>query len=219
VNHAPACLLVLALAACTSKETETGPDGSVGRSVPPQSPGGSAHDGKGPAPSLRESVEYYDGAAKRKLWLSDDLVAEFDPSDAGRDTVLRADPSAKEVEQTQKGVRIWRVRAGLGAAGIGRGATLRVSPVLHEGPSPGMPMRALPGGVVATFQADWTRERIDAWLAARSLRVESEVSAEAHMFLVATPPGLDAIRIANELHETGELVDATPNFWQQATTR
>jgi hypothetical protein len=80
-------------------------------------------------------------------------------------------------------------------------------------------MLALPGGAVATFPAGWERARIDTWLAARGLRVESTVVAEANMHLVATPPGLESVRIANELHESGELVACTPNLWREARTR
>jgi hypothetical protein len=95
-----------------------------------------------------------------------------------------------------------------------------LSPVLHEGPSPGLAMRALPGGVVATFPVGWDRARIDAWLTARGLRVQGDaVVAEANMYLVGTPPGLESVRIANELHESGELADAVPNFWRQNTPR
>jgi hypothetical protein len=71
-----------------------------------------------------------------------------------------------------------------------------------------------------TFPPAWDRARIDAWLATRSLHVQGDaVVAEANMFLVATAPGLESLKIAKELRETGELADVAPNLWRQNATR
>ena len=157
------------------------------------------------------------------MLLSEDLIAEFGPSDAGGEVIHQADASAAEVEQPQKSVRLWRLSKGLRPDAVAQSAVAggkRVSPVFHEGPSPKLPMRSLPGGVVVRFPAGWDRARIDAWLAGRSLHVQgAAVVAEANMFLVATPPGVEALHVADALHETGELVDVTPNFWLQNATR
>lgn len=174
------------------------------------------------AADLAERVEYYDGADKRSLWLSSDLVAELAPSEPGRAAVLARDAQAVERPQSSRGVRVWRVRAQDGVDALARTLTreqMKFAPVVHESASSAAPMLALPGGAVATFPAGWERARIDTWLAARGLRVESTVVAEANMHLVATPPGLESVRIANELYESGELVACTPNLWREARTR
>jgi len=230
MKHTWICLAALAFACCGTKDSEaksgtSGVDSSAGGATRTAPEGAESHEmgrGKDVEPTLTQAMEYYDGATKRKLWVSEDLVAEFEPTDAGREAMMRADPSAREVEQPQKGVRLWRVGASGGAEAFARNesaGTMRLSPVLHEGPSPAMPMRALPGGVVITFAKDWDRARIDEWLATRGLKVESEVGPAANMFLVSTAPGLESIRVANQLHESGELVDVAPNFWMQAATR
>jgi hypothetical protein len=219
------CVLsaLLALAACTSRTESTagGEDSGVGRSAPP-APGAPREKPSEPPAALTESVEYYDGEEQRTAWISPDLVAEFAPSDAGRAAVLAADADAAEVEIAQKDVRVWRVRAPQGTPELARVASagsVRLSPVLHDAPVAGRPLRALPGGVIATFPPEWDRARIDAWLAARNLRVESQVIEGASVYLVATPPGLAAIRVANSLHESGEIVSATPDFWMQVSAR
>ena len=163
----------------------------------------------------------------------EELVAEFEPADSGRDAVLRADPAAVEVEQAQTVVRIRRVRAPSDTDEFARGASsasARLSPVLHEGPSPATPMGALPGGVVATFPKDWDLALVRAWVANLDgqmeptavewwrVRMETEIAPATNMFLLTTPPGLESVRIANELHETGELVEVTPSSWLQAIT-
>jgi hypothetical protein len=218
-----ALLAILALAACTSRTESTagGEDSGVGRSVPP-APGAPQDKPSEPAAALTASIGYYDGDEKRTAWISPDLVAEFAPSDAGRAAVLAADADAAEVEIAQKDVRIWRVRAPQGTPELARSAgagSVRLSPVLHDAPVAGRPLRALPGGVIATFPSEWDRPRIDAWVAARELKVESQVIQGANVYLVATPPGLAAIRVANSLHESGEIVSATPNFWVQVSAR
>ena len=224
MNHTMICLLALGFAGCTSKSSETPAGGapSLGSSVSRGAAGASEQEKPAPG-SLKESVEYYDGATPRKLWLSEDLIAEFDPSDAGRDGILRADPGAREVEQPQASVRIWRLagaqRGDAFAKSVGS-SSLKLSPVLHDGPSTGLPMHALPGGVVVTFPPAWDRARIDTWLSARGLHVQGEaVVAEANMLLVATAPGLEALKVARELRESGELVDVAPNLWRQNATR
>jgi len=232
MKHATTCLIVLGFAGCTQEPRDT----SAGRSVPREMQGPtstSAEEPKGTAPSLTEWVEYYSGGEKRKLWLSKELVAEFEPADSGRDAVLRADPAAVEVEQAQTVVRIRRVRAPSDTDEFARGASsasARLSPVLHEGPSPATPMGALPGGVVATFPKDWDLALVRAWVANLDgqmeptavewwrVRMETEIAPATNMFLLTTPPGLESVRIANELHETGELVEVTPSSWLQAIT-
>jgi hypothetical protein len=203
--------------------TQTPEQATLGSAVTPGAEQRGEATGKGTVPVLTETVDYWDGATRRRLWLSDDTIAEFDPSDAGGEAVHLADPSAAEVEQPQKSVRLWRLSKGLrpdAVAAVASAAPRRMSPLLHEGPSPKLPMRALPGGVVVRFPAGWDRPRIDAWLATRTLHVQGDaVVAEANMYLVATPPGLEALRIADALHDTGELVDVTPNFWLQNATR
>jgi len=227
MNHSLFGMLALLSLGCTTREAAP-PPASASPGARPPSLGSTVQagadvrggaNGKGAAPALSETVEYWDGATRRKLWLSENLVAEFEPGDAGREAVRAQDPAAEVVEQPQKSVRLWRLSAAAKPDAVAKaasGSSLRLSVVLHDGPSPDLPMRALPGGVLATFPTDWDRAKIDAWLGARGLHVQGDaVVAAANMMLVATAPGLDAIRVADELHATGELVDAEPNFWMQ----
>jgi hypothetical protein len=200
--------------------------GSVGRAAPnpnQQAPSRPLGDkGERPVNDLTRSVEYYDGEVRRTLWISNELVAEVAPSVAGRAEVLKLDAQAEERPTRQQGVRVWRVRAAQGADEAAKQMTraeLRFSPVVHDSASSSSALAALPGGVVATFPPSWQRARIDTWLAARKLKIAEEVVADANMFLVATPPGLESIAIANQLHETGELVSCTPNLWRETSTR
>jgi hypothetical protein len=226
MNHAASIavrrlvFLGLLLGGCGEKSAN---EGSLGSSAP-QAGSGPAGTGKDVVPTLDESVEYLDGETPRKLWLSKDLVAEFKPSDAGRAAVLAADPGAQEMGQPQPVLRIWKLAGPKRGEEFARAVwnpALIVSPVLHEGPSETLPIRALPGGVLVTFKPDWDRPRIEGWLTSKSLQLDSgePVVAEANMWLVQTVPGLPALLVANELKKTGELVDVVPNFWRQNAAR
>lgn len=171
---------------------------------------------------LVRSVEYYDGELKRTVWLSNELLAEIGPSEDGRARVLGFDNAAEQRAEPQLGVRLWRVRAAQGIEAASRELTreaLRFSVVLHESASSRSPMSALPGGVLATFAADWDRARIEAWASARGMGTPTPVVAEANIYMLATAPGLASIELANRLHESGELVSCTPNVWREASTR
>jgi hypothetical protein len=224
MKHASIAILVALASACTSGSCadSEAPDASLGRSAQGSTAAPIPRDRAGEAAKLQRSFEFHDGDTKRTVWLSEELVAELAPSPGGRDALLAADAAAAEVPQGQRAVRIWKLAAPQGTEVLAASLTrdgLRFSPVLHDGPSPGLPMRALPGGVVVTFPTAWNRAQIDAWLAQRKLRVQEPVVAEANVFLVATPPGLESLTIANQLHESGEVESATPNFWMQATTK
>jgi hypothetical protein len=227
MNKPLVSIVAFTLAACSKDASSTKQDSGapLGRSVAAnaQDAGPQGKNAQRPADGqLTTSFDYYDGSDQRTVWLSTELVAEFDPSDAGRESLLRCDPSGVEVPQRQKGVRLWRVRATQGTDAFARAASTasaRFSPVLHDGPSATLPMRALPGGVVATFAPDWNRARVDAWVHAHGLTIASEVIAGGNVFELATPPGLESLQIANQLRATGELLACTPNFWQQFSPR
>lgn len=237
-----AITLVLALlGACASDETSSGvsaantnPDTNTtppaqgaatsGRTVqaPAQEPRELGDKSQRVENDLTRSVEYYDGESKRTVWVSNELLAEIGPSEDGRARVLQFDNAAEPRSEPQLGVRLWRVRAARGVDEASREMTrdaLRFSPVLHDSASSGSPLSALPGGVVATFPSGWDRARIDAWAAARGMGAPEPVVAEANLYLLASPPGLASLELANRLHESGELVACTPNVWRQASTR
>lgn len=234
-------LLVLALvaaAACTSDADETAsapPAGSkepvnesqpdLGRTAP--EPGSPSKQVTKPPPSasgpkLTRTATWLEGGEERKLWISDELVVEFEPTTESAEAVRRLDSGATEVPQRQEGVRVWSVSATPGPEALARDAATegtRLSPVFHATDSPDSPKSALPGGVLVTFPADWDRPRIDAWLAERGHAVESEVGDGLHTYLVPTPPGLAALDACNELARADKDVTCEPNWWREPSKR
>ena len=221
-------LAVLAAGACTANTSEQESDSAtLGRSAPVEAPNSQGRPMKNPTElasetALSRSIVLLSGGRERTLWISDDVVVEFQPDSAGRDALLRSDAAAEELGQPQKGVRLWRVAAGLGTDSFARNASLdapRFSAVLHETQSPRSPMLAPKGGVIATFPSTWTRAQVDTWLAARGLSVSAALVEGVNMVRIDTAPGLEAIELAIRLVESGELVDCEPDLWREASKR
>ncbi|MCE9595644.1 MAG: hypothetical protein K8S98_15760 [Planctomycetes bacterium] len=229
MKHTSLALIVLATASCSSPAVDTArprTQSSLARTVEaatdvPSRPVKKAAR-RASKDELTQAYTYFDGAKRRTVYLSPELVAEFAPSDAGRDAVLAANDGYAERWVAEPTARVWRVGRRPDADAFARGLsndTSHFSAVLHEGPSSELPMLALPGGVVASFRADWTRAEIDRWLATRGLAVERELVPGSNTFLVPTEPGLPALELANRLHDSGELISCTPNWWRRASVR
>lgn len=224
--------LVLGLAACSAASSNaTRPSGaklSIGRSAPaePRQIPDSIVKRAGPtdATALKTQMSYYDGATKRTIWLSPELVAEFQPTETGKSALLSASPSGEEVPVQQAAVRVWRVRSSTDSDTLtrtlnGGSAGRHFSPVFHDFGSSASPMRSLPGGVIVTFDPRWDRARIYDFAARQNLAVERELLPGQNVFLLSTAPGLDSLAAANRLHDSGEVLSATPNWWKEAGTR
>jgi hypothetical protein len=222
--------LLLGLVACCAPSEAPPNDsgdgqagGGVGRASPDQQDTQGAPVKTQPAGTpLTTMVTYSDGGEPRTAWVSVERIAEFQPSEAGRDALLAAAPGSEIVDSRQELARVWRVTKQTDLDALAQTLNtlgLRFSPILHDSSSPGSTMRALPGGVIVTFDPSWDRPRTDAWCERQGLTIEQPVPGSANTFLVKTPPGLEALRIANRLQETGEVRAATPNWWREAGTR
>jgi len=157
-----------------------------------------------------------------ELWLSNDMVVEFGPSEAGRAAIAALDPEAVEVPQAQSGVRLWRVTAGQGIDSFAADLCteeLCFAPAMHRTSDSSSDMRAAAGGVLVTFPKDWQRSTIDVWCASLNMVIERVLIEESNLVLIASAPGLAAVELANTLHEGGELVEVTPNWWSTVSVR
>jgi hypothetical protein len=159
---------------------------------------------------------YHDGTRKVPITLQADLVAEFTPARA-RAAALPA-AGGGEVLAGDSLVRIRRVGSSSPLAAAAAAAAGR-SPVFRQGAAANGRLMALPGGVLVKFHPDWTRERIDAWLAARGHLSSRPMAWSPQWFRVDTAHGLPALEAANAMAESGEVLAASPNWWMQTVTR
>ena len=131
---------------------------------------------------------WYDGEVRRPLWSDETVVADFSAARGEKSKVLRPAAIAKSGEST--------------------------SPVFRDGPGEKSRTRALPGGVIVTLKTGPGEDRRDALFARHGLQPVREIGSGSGMWLVASPPGVASLDLANRLYESGDFKAAAPNWWQ-----
>ncbi len=171
---------------------------------------GSAAMAAGPAADY-----YYDGGQRHTLLLDDTLLAAFGAAPSAVKSVL---PDA-QTAQTRGGAAIYRIQPGSykSVAGVIPGAA--VSPVFHDGGSATGRLMALPGGVLVNFKPDWTAQQVSDWAAAKGLAVDKKLSIGQNWYLIKSAPGQASLDLANQIHQSGDVISATPNWWKDTSTR
>lgn len=172
------------------------------------------------AAPLSQSYTWYDGNKPRTVYLNPKLVAEFDVADEAQSQVART-VDAKPV--ARKGVvRIWEVEGGAERAIASvRAATPRaeVSPVFHDNNTDAGRMRALTGNIIVYLDPQWGEVAVEQFLARNNLVLVKKLEIGPNIFVVKDSPGLAALEKANALYQSGEVIAAFPEWWQEVTTR
>lgn len=176
-----------------------------------------------PAPTLTQSHTWHDGERERAVWMNPALVAEFNVSERNAEQVQRTTPGARALPNARGGARIWQ----LGGANSDHALrslraaqpTGRYSPVFHDGPNEGGRMRALPGNVIVYFRPEWDEAQVRSWASGRSLEIVRKLEIGKNAYVIRTEPGLASLETANTLRQSGEVLSATPDWWQDVRTR
>lgn len=147
---------------------------------------------------------WYDGGKPREAQLDEALIAEFDGrSETAATPVLRS-----------SGVRIWRQQDDAATRAV---ATGKASPVFRD--SEGGAMRALPGNVIVRLDPGWNASQVRDWLAASGLTELRRLPIGGNVLVVASPPGLASLELANRLQLSGKVISAQPEWWEQRSPR
>jgi hypothetical protein len=193
--------------------------------------GGALKSASSKSVRLGQSYYWYDGDRKRTVWLGSGLVAEFNARPSSRSPLIKAYPRTKAYVGSRGSgtsktfVRIWQLEQGVTApdaltqlksVSVQNG---RYSPVFHDGPATTARMRALPGNIIVYFNPDWDQVRVSAWLATKGLEIARHLPIAGNVYVLKTGPGLEALETANSLYESGEVIAAFPNWWQETVTK
>lgn len=163
-----------------------------------------------------QAYHWYDGQQQRTLHLDDSLIADFNPQSesaakAAKNTGLSAD-------KTVGGARLWKLSTGTTATALtsvkAKNQSGSFSPVFRDAQASSRLM-ALPGNVIVQFASDWDEARIEQWVSDQGQAIDSKASFGINFYILKTPPGIASLQIANSLFETGEVLMASPNWWQQ----
>lgn len=224
-------LLATLTTACAPAIVPSAPpaDGpALGRSVGPQQPQPDPDQDEGKPGRRAEpgwvALEVPDGEAVRTLWLDPGLVVEFAPTPTQQAALLSAVPAAEEAERPTEHVRLWRMPPSVDVDRLTdelnrglRGQSF--SPVLRLGTTSRSPICALPGGVLAWFPADWDAARVERWLGLRGAGQARRLEIDENAWAIAAPAGLESVRLAARLWQSGDLTACAPDLWQEAATR
>jgi hypothetical protein len=85
--------------------------------------------------------------------------------------------------------------------------------------SEGGAMRALPGNVIVRLDPAWNASQVRDWLSASGLTELRRLPIGGNVLIVASPPGLAALELANRLQLSGKVVSAQPEWWEQRSPR
>ncbi len=165
----------------------------------------------GLAPSaFAGSLYYYNGESQQRITPEPTQIAEFDPYGATSAT-RSASPT-----KAWKFVTLRAAGSGVAAPAAGGANT---SAVFREGDSPAGRLMALPGGVIVQFKPDWTNGQVSAWLASKALTAKQRLAIRGNWYVIHSSAGQPALDLANAIHESGEVVSASPNWWKETVTR
>ena len=81
------------------------------------------------------------------------------------------------------------------------------APVFREGGE----LKTLPGGVIVKFSSAWTAGQVEAWLSEWGFAEYRPLNGR-HTWMIESAGGLSALDLANRIHESGEVVYASPNW-------
>lgn len=182
----------------------------------PKTPGGE---------TLKESYYWYDGDQRREVWLNPNMIAEFNPGPAGRAAIKGLIPGAKRFSKKPLPmVRLWQVEAPDGTVEsvrmiIKKFPAGRFSPVFHDTSSSSGRMRALFGNIIVYLRPEWDEATVSNWAKSHGLEVIKRLKIGKNAYLIKTEPGMAALETANSIYESGEVVAAFPDWWQEVKKR
>lgn len=170
------------------------------------------------------SYVWYDGKEEKTVWLDQELAVEFDPSPSGESAFKKADVKAKELTNRRGAVRLWKLGGGTDTREVmaqlkAVHPTGRYSPVLRDSPSGAGRKWALPGDVIVYLNPSWDNAAVKAWANSRGLEIVQKLNIGPNVYVIKTGPGLESLETANKLYRSGEVISASPNWWQEAVTR
>ena len=174
--------------------------------------------------TLTQSYVWYDGDREQRVWLNPQVVAEFNPGAVGESAMQRAHAGARVIstKHRQAAVRLWLLDNTAESAIRGLKTNHpqgSYSAVFHDGPVSTGRMRALPGNIIIHLDPKWTQAAANNWLSARKLEIVKKLEIGPNIYVIKTGPGLEALETANALHQSGEVKVASPDWWEEFTTR
>jgi hypothetical protein len=167
---------------------------------------------------LHASYAWYDEKQQEHLvWMNPTLVAEINPNPASEEALRSASSDIREVPSRYRGIRLWafdqesqvdKVVSRAQSSDVAQG----YYQVMHDVPSGSAPIRLALGNIIVHFNPEWSESAVQQWAAARKLQVLRRLSSGPNNYVIKSGPGLEAINLANSLHELPGVTAAFPDW-------
>ena len=173
---------------------------------------------------LQQSYTWYDGTVARTIWLNPRVLAEFSPQATSEKQIVKSIAGAKAVANQPGNVTIWQAddtipTTQLMSAFKTKTPSGQFSAVWHDNATSQSRLRALPGNIIVFLNPQWDQARVSQWLSDNKLSALKQLTIGTNVFLIETPAGLESLNKANALYESGQVVAAFPNWWQEYRPR
>ncbi|MBX3325916.1 MAG: hypothetical protein U0223_11555 [Nitrospira sp.] len=170
------------------------------------------------AEQLQMSYAWYDEKQQEhRVWLNPALVAEINPTPGGDDVLKDASSDMHEVPSRYRGIRLWAINQETQMdKAVSRAQSSdsahRYYQVMHDVPYGSAPVRLALGNIIVHLSSEWSESAVQQWAAARKLRILRRLPSGPNNYVIQSGPGLDAINLANSLHELPGVTAAFPNW-------
>lgn len=167
---------------------------------------------------LRTSYVWYDGKQQEhRVWVNPTLVAEINPTPAGDNALKSAFPDMRQVPSRYRGIRLWEFNPETQMDKIisraqSSDSAGRYFQVMHDSPSGSAPIRLALGNIIVHFNPEWSESAVQQWAAARKLQILRKLESGPNNYLIQSGPGLDALNLANSLHQSSGVTAAFPDW-------
>ncbi len=165
-----------------------------------------------------QQYAWYDGNQKRSVWVNPHIMAEF--STPTKEATIKSSTTSN-VKTPMPFVRFIEIKTDTNSLQAVKQSPEKsqLSPVLHNVASTTGTKRALPGNVIIQMNPDWSQEKIENWFKKYNLTAIKPLTFAPNAFLIQSKAGLESLNLANKLYETGDVILASPNWWQERATR
>lgn len=170
------------------------------------------------AEQLHTSHAWYDEKQQEhRVWLNPTIVAEINSTPTGEDVLGDASSDMHEVPSRYRGIRLWAVNQEIQMDKvIGRAQSSNSAPryhqVMHDVPSGSAPVRLALGNIIVHFNPEWSESAVQQWAVTQKLQILRRLPSGPNNYLIQSGPGLEAINLANSLHELPGVTAAFPDW-------
>jgi hypothetical protein len=173
--------------------------------------------------SIRQGKEYlyYDGEKEIKVYLQEDLVAEFNSK--SNSYVKSMDPSSMPIKKAGL-VNVYKISNASLKSQLKQGTltknlqqTSNVSEVFR---SDSGTLMALPGNIILTFKNGVNESQIQSLLKKYGLTlVRTNMILDKTYYIVKYKPGIAALELANQLRNESMVESSQPDWWKEFSLR